>query len=142
MLLVYKLESVFNLATLSFLSNCQDLAESDKVLVRFALTLKTTILADGLWAIKITNSIVGAEKFREVSSKDRSLAYSKIFLSDANSSRTTIHGRHPKMHKICIWPNEQVFVSVRQRASGPEYPIVFELQKLQIGLYGFIILRK
>ena len=79
MLSVYKLESVFNLTTPSFLSDCQDLAESDKVLVRFALTLKTVMLADSLWAIKITNLIVGAKQFCEVSSKDRSLAYLKIF---------------------------------------------------------------
>ena len=37
------------------------------------------MLADGLWAIKTTNLIVGAKKFREVSSKYRSLAYLKIF---------------------------------------------------------------
>ena len=79
MLSVYKLESVFNLTAPSFLSNGQDLAKSDKVLERFALTLKTAMSAYGLWAMKITNLIAGAEKFREVSSKDRSLTYSKIF---------------------------------------------------------------
>ena len=80
MLSVYKLESVFNLTTPSFLSSCEDLDESDKVLVMFALTLKTAMLVDGLWAIKVTNLIVGAKTFREVSSKDRSLAHSKIFI--------------------------------------------------------------
>ena len=79
---MYKLESVFSLTTPSVLSNYQDFAESDNVLVRFALTLKTAMLANGLWAIKITNLILGAKKFREVFSKDRSLAYLKILLSD------------------------------------------------------------
>ena len=78
MLSVYKLESAFNLTSPSFLSDCQDLAEPDKVLVRFALTLKTA-MSMGLWAIKFTNIIVGAKTFGELSSKDRSLAYSKIF---------------------------------------------------------------
>ena len=63
--------------------------------------------------------------FYQVSSTNRSLAYSKDFLTGVNSSRMMIHGRHPTMHKIYIWPSEQVFVSVR--ASGPEYPIVFKL---------------
>ena len=76
MLSVYKLESVFNLTTPSFFSNCQDLDKSDNILVRFA-TLQTAMLANGLWAIKITNLIVGAKKFHKISSKGTSLA--KIF---------------------------------------------------------------
>ena len=71
--MVLKLESTVNVTTLSFPSDRQDLDESDKV-----LESKTAPLADGLWAIKITNLTVGAKKFRQVSSRNRSLVYSKI----------------------------------------------------------------
>ena len=77
--MVLKLESTVNVTALSFPSNRQDLAESDKVLASFSITLKTALLADGLWAIKIINLTVGAKKFRQVSSRNRSLAYSKVF---------------------------------------------------------------
>ena len=77
---VHILASVFQLTTLLFPSNCQHLDESDKLLVSFALTVKTAMLANGLWAITNTNVTVGVKKFREVSSRDRSLAYAKIFI--------------------------------------------------------------
>ena len=54
-LFVHKLESVFNLTAPSFLSNRQNLAESDKVLISFTRTVKSAMLADGFLAIKVTN---------------------------------------------------------------------------------------
>ena len=61
----HRLESVFNITTSSFFSNRQHLDESVKVLVDFALALNTAMLADGLWAIKITNLIAGPKTFLE-----------------------------------------------------------------------------
>ena len=72
------LTSCLNLTTSSFPSNRQHLAESDKVLVCFPFTLKTAMLAAGLWAIKITNLTVGAKTFRQGSSRHRFPAYLKI----------------------------------------------------------------
>ena len=54
-LFFHKLGPVFNLSTSSVPSNRQHIAEADKVLVSFALTLKSATLPDGLWAIKSQN---------------------------------------------------------------------------------------
>ena len=48
-------ESVFNPTASLFVSSSQHLTESDKILVNFALTLNTAMLADGLWAIRNTD---------------------------------------------------------------------------------------
>ena len=66
----HRLELVFNLTLFSFPSNSQCLAESDKVLINFVLTLNTAMLAYGLWAIKTTNLTAGAKKFHELFPKE------------------------------------------------------------------------
>ena len=54
-----------SLRVVSAMTENPPLAEFDKVLVSFALPLNRAMLADGLWAIKITKLTAGAKKFRE-----------------------------------------------------------------------------
>ena len=57
MLSVYKLESIFNLTTHLFLSNCQDSAESDKVLVRFQGHIGMCIFMVLCFSEKLSNKV-------------------------------------------------------------------------------------
>ena len=57
---------IFYPTTSSFPSRRQHLTEYDKILVNFALTLNTTMFADGHWAIKVAKLTAGAKKFLEV----------------------------------------------------------------------------